>query len=407
MKSERAKVLHEILGAPLVAHVLKAVRDAGVADVLVVVGCQAGEVRAVAGPEAAFVEQEEQKGTGHALLCCGKVLAGFAGDLLVLAGDAPLVRPETLRAMLESHRRAGADATILSAVVESPAGYGRVVRDAEGRFLRIVEDADAAPQERSIREINSGAYVFRTPRVLGALREVRPENAQREYYLPDVLKAMKTIEVVRTDDPAEALGVNTRRELAATAAALRRRILDRHMDAGVSIVDPGTTYIEDGVEIAPDAVIHPFTVIRRGVRIGPGCHVGPFSHLRGETVLEERAEIGNFVEVKKSRVGARSKAKHLAYLGDATLGADVNIGAGTITANYDGAKKHPTVIEDGASTGSNTVLVAPVRLGKGAKTGAGAVVPRGEVKAGTLVVGVPARPLARKSAPARAGRGKT
>lgn len=400
MKSERAKVLHEVMGAPLLVHVLQAVRDAGIADALVVVGHQADEVRAAAGAGPVFVEQKEQKGTGHAVLCCEKALAGFSGDVLVLAGDAPLIRASTIRAMLELHRKSGAEATFLSAEVADPRGYGRVVR---GPQVRIVEDADATDAEKAIREINSGAYVFRAPRLFKALKDVRAENAQREYYLPDALRSLAKVEVCRTDDPAEALGVNSRRDLATVSSALRRRILDRHMDAGVTIADPDTTYIEEGVEISADVVIHPFSVIRKGVVIGPGCHVGPFSHLRGETVLEEGAEVGNFVEVKKSRIGPGSKAKHLSYLGDATLGAKVNIGAGTITANYDGRQKHPSVLEDGASTGSNTVLVAPVRLGKGAKTGAGAVVAKGEVKPGTVVVGVPARPLVRK-APATKGR---
>jgi bifunctional UDP-N-acetylglucosamine pyrophosphorylase/glucosamine-1-phosphate N-acetyltransferase len=397
MKSDRAKVLHEVLGAPAICHVLQAVRDAGVADLLVVVGYQADLVREAAGT-ATFVEQKEQRGTGHAVLCCEKALAGFDGDVFVLAGDAPLITPATLRRMLEEHRRRGADATFLSAVVPDPAGYGRVIRR-DGRFEKIVEEADATEEEKRVAEINSAAYVFRVPRIFEALRKVGTANAQKEYYLPDALTGK--VHVVRTDDPAEALGINSRRDLATVAACLRRRIVERHQEAGVTIVDPGTTWIDAGVEVGADTVIEPFTVIRRGVRIGSRCHVGPFSHLRGETRLEDGAEIGNFVEVKKSTIGRGSKAKHLAYLGDATLGADVNIGAGTITANYDGKNKNPTVIEDGASTGSNTVLVAPVRLGKGAKTGAGAVVPKGEVPAGAVVVGVPARPIVKAK-----GRGK-
>ncbi len=396
MKSDRAKVLHDAMGAPLIAHVLQAVREAGLADILVVVGHQADQVRSAAGEGVAFVDQPEQEGTGHALLCCAEALRDFRGDLVVLAGDAPLVRPATLRTMLEVHRKAGVEATFLSAEVSDARGYGRIVRDSNGRFLRIVEEVDASPAEKSIREINSGAFVFRAPKIFDALRDVGARNAQNEYYLPDALQGLSKVEVVKTEDPSEVLGVNSRRDLAIIAAILKRRILERHLDAGVSILDAETTYIEEGVQIAPEAIIHPFTVLRRGVVVGPGCHVGPFAHLRGETVLQEGAEVGNFVEVKQSKIGPASKAKHLSYLGDATLGARVNIGAGTITANYDGKRKHPTVIEEGASTGSNTVLVAPVRLGKGAKTGAGAVVLKGEVEAGALVVGVPARPLVRK-----------
>ena len=405
MKSERAKVLHEILGAPVLSYVLKAVREANISDILVVVGYQADLVRKATGDGVKFVEQKEQLGTGHAVLCCEKALAGFDGAIFILAGDAPLVSAASLRAMLDTQRTTGVAAVFLSASLENPSGYGRVLRAADGRFIRVVEDADATAQEKTIREVNSGAYLFHAPRLFEALRKVRTENVQGEYYLPDVLPVLGKVAVVQAQDATEAMGVNSRRELAALSEILRRRILERHMDAGVTIVDPGTTYIEDEVRIEPDTVVEPFSVIRRGVAIGPGCHVGPFAHLRGAAVLEEKAEVGNFVEVKKSRIGPRSKAKHLSYLGDATLGADVNIGAGTITANYDGVRKHETFIDDGASTGSNTVLVAPVRLGRGAKTGAGAVVPKGEVRPGSVVVGVPARPIKKRKL-ARAGRGR-
>lgn len=404
MKSDRAKVLHEVLGRPVLQYVLRHLRQAGVADILVVVGHQADKVKAAA-PDCRYVEQKEQKGTGHALLCAEPELAGFAGDLFVLAGDAPLIGPNTLLRMLEEHRAAGRDATFLSACLDDPTGYGRVLRDrATGKFLRFVEEADASPEEKNIPECNSGAYVLRAPAVFGALREVRPNNAKNELYLTDALAVLasrgRPVDACRSRNPAEIYGINTRRDLVAATNFLRWKILEYHMDNGVTVVDPSTTFIEDDVTIGSDTVIHPFSVIRRGVLIGRGCEVGPFAHLRPGTVLEDGAEIGNFVEVKKSRVGPHSKAKHLTYLGDAILGAHVNIGAGTITANYDGTRKHPTVIEDGVQTGSNTVLVAPVRVGKGAKTGAGAVVAKGEVPPGAVVVGVPARPLRPKTLPA-------
>ena len=400
MKSERAKVLHSLLGRPVLEYVLRSLRQAGVEDIVVVVGHQAEQVQKVAAG-CRFVSQAEQKGTGHALALCEPALAGYGGDLFVLAGDAPLLGAETLRRMLQEHRAAGRDATFLSANLGDPSGYGRVLRDpGNGRFLRFVEEADAGPAEKGITECNSSDYVFRAPAVFEALREVKPDNRKGELYLTDALGILvakgRAVEACRAADPAEIRGINSRRDLVETVAILRRRIIERHLDNGVTVVDPSTTYIEEDVTIGADTVILPFTIIHRGVTIGKGCEVGPFSRLRSGTVLEDTAEIGNFVEVKNSRVGRHSKAKHLTYLGDAVLGANVNIGAGTITANYDGVRKHQTVLEDGVHAGANTVFVAPVRVGKGASTGAGAVVPRGEVPPGALVAGVPAKPLRKR-----------
>lgn len=403
MKSERPKVLHEVLGRPVLDFVLRNLRQAGVSDILVVVGHQADKVKAAA-PGCRFVEQKEQKGTGHALLQVRPELGAYAGDLFVVAGDAPLVGPNTLQRVLDDHRANGRDATFLSACLDDPTGYGRVVRDkGSGRFLRFAEEVDATPEEKNIPECNSGEYVFRCPAIFEALREVRPDNRKGELYLTDALAVLagkgRPVDSVRSLNPNEIYGINSRRDLVAATNFIRWKILEYHMDHGVTVVDPSTTFIEEDVTIGQDSVIQPFTVIRRGVVIGRECEVGPFAQLRAGTVLEDHAEIGNFVEVKNSHVGGHSKAKHLTYLGDATLGEHVNIGAGTITANYDGKKKHRTVVEDGVHTGSNTVLVAPVRLGKGAKTGAGAVVVRGEVPPGAVVVGVPARPVGKKPAP--------
>jgi bifunctional UDP-N-acetylglucosamine pyrophosphorylase/glucosamine-1-phosphate N-acetyltransferase len=397
MKSERAKVLHEVLGRPVLDHVVRNLRQAGVEDILVVVGHQADKVKAAA-PGCRFVEQREQKGTGHALSTAEPELRGFEGDLFVLAGDAPLVRADTLLRMLDEHRKAGRDATFLSACLDDPTGYGRVVRDrGSGKFLRFVEEIDATPEQKNIPECNSGEYVFRVPAIFEALREIGSDNRKGELYLTDALGVLvargRAVDACRSGNPNEIFGINSRRDLVACTNFLRWKILEYHMDHGVTVVDPSTTFIEEDVTIGPDTVVQPFTVIRRGVVIGRHCEVGPFAQLRAGTVLEDGAEIGNFVEVKNSRIGPHSKAKHLSYLGDATLGANVNVGAGTITANYDGVRKNPTVIEDGAHTGSNTVLVAPVKVGKGAKTGAGAVVVRGEVPPGAVVVGVPARPV--------------
>jgi bifunctional UDP-N-acetylglucosamine pyrophosphorylase/glucosamine-1-phosphate N-acetyltransferase len=407
MKSGKAKVLHGLLGRPLIHYVLRSLDAAGVKDVVVVVGYQEEAVRKAAGPDVAFVRQAEQKGTGHAVLCAERALKGASGEVLVVAGDAPLTTPETIEAMVAAHRKAGAAATVLTCCIDDPRGYGRIVRDESGKFQRIVEEADAGEKERLIQEVNSGAYVFTARELFRALREVAPNPKKGEIYLTDVLPVLmshqRVVATHRASDPAEVYGINTRRDLVAATNFLRWRILERHMDAGVTIVDPSTTYIEEDAAIGADTVILPYTVIEHDVTIGRGCEVGPFSHLRPGTVLEDGAEVGNFVEVKKSRIGRGSKAKHLTYLGDATLGAGVNIGAGTITANYDGKNKHATVIGDGVHIGSNTVLVAPVKIGKGATTGAGAVVLAGrDVPAGDVVAGVPARSL--KARPAAAKR---
>lgn len=400
MKSARAKVLHDILGAPVLSYVLTAAHDAGLADVMIVVGHQADEVKKAAGDGYAFVTQPEVKGTGEAVLRCAGALKGFDGDVVVLCGDAPLVPASVITTMVHLHRHTKAAATVFTACIDDPAGYGRIVRDSQGRFVKIVEHDDATKDELRIDEVNSGTYVFRACELFEALGKLTPSK-KGELYLPAVLAAWvaadKLVETVRSKNPPEAFGINTRKDLLAATNYMRWKILDHHLAQGVGIVDASTTFIEQGVEIGQDTIVHPFTVIRRGVKIGSRCQVGPFAHLRDGTVLEDEAEIGNFVEVKKSRVGRHSKAKHLSYLGDATIGAKVNIGAGTITANYDGKHKHPTVIEDGAFTGCNTVLVAPVKLGKNSKTGAGAVVPRGrDVKEGEVVAGVPARPLKKK-----------
>lgn len=398
MNSSRAKVLHTLVGRPVVQHVVNAARTAGVGDVTLVVGYQGDAVRkAIAG--VAFVDQTDPRGTGDAVNRCRGAFSGFDGEVLVLCGDAPLISAETIRSMVLGGRERKADAVMLTCCVDDPAGYGRIKRDErDGHFLGIVEEADATEEERGIREINSGAYVFKARPLFEALATLKPDNAKGEYYLTDVLRwfgrSGLRVETAKPLDATEVYGINDRRDLVAATNFLRWRVLDHHMAGGVTIVDPSTTFIEADVQIGRDTIVHPFCVIRAGVTIGEGCQVGPFAHLREGTVLRDGAEIGDYVETKNTTVGKKSKAKHLSYLGDATLGDGVNIGAGTITANYDKGVKSRTVIEDGVHTGCNTVLVAPVKLGKNSKTGAGAVVPRGQdVPAGAVVVGVPAKPL--------------
>jgi len=410
MKSKRPKVLHEIAGRPMVRLVLDAVRAAGAERVIVVVGHGAEDVRAAIGDAGVeFVVQAEQLGTGHAVMQAEPLLADHAGPVVITCGDTPLLRPETIADLLDTHRRNGAAASVLSAVVDDPAGYGRIVRgDGPGRLLRIVEHADATETELAIREVNSGTYCFDGRRLFAALRVIAPDNAQGEYYLPDAVHVLARdggrVQAVTAADADEILGVNTRVELARAEGIFRRRIAERWMLEGVTIVDPDTVYIDADVSLARDVTVLPFTFIRgntridedcrigphadiadsviekgasversvvRGSRIGPDCAVGPYAYLRPGTVLEERARAGTFVEIKKSRIGSDSKVPHLSYVGDARIGHDVNIGAGTITCNWDGFNKYETVIEDGARIGSNTNLIAPVRVGAGAFTGAG------------------------------------
>jgi bifunctional UDP-N-acetylglucosamine pyrophosphorylase/glucosamine-1-phosphate N-acetyltransferase len=441
MKSRHAKVLHEVAGLPLVSHVVRAAFKLAPEAIYVVVGHQAEEVeRAVrenaarlvrggadASPGLRFVRQAQQRGTGHAVMAARDELAGKSGSLIILAGDGPMIKGETLRRLADRHRAERNDATILTVKMDDPTGYGRIIRDGEGRFLRCVEQKDGSPEELSVREVGVSIYCFEIPALLAALDDLNTDNAQGEYYLTDVpgiiLARGERVGLFCHDDPAEVLGVNTRVELAELERRLREEKLRQLMLAGVTLIDPATTYVHQDVQIGPDTVIHPQVIIEGASRIGSGCSiqswtrlrnveieddvsirnstviedcvvrrgasVGPFARLRMHSEVGEKAALGNFVEVKKSRVGRETKAQHLSYLGDATLGERVNIGAGTVTCNYDGARKHETVIEDDVKIGSDTMLVAPVRVGRGSKTGAGAVVTK-DVPPDSLAVGVPA-----------------
>jgi len=412
MRSSVAKVLHPLLGQPLLWYPLEACRAAGVGRTVAVVGHQAEEVRERLGaPDVDFALQAEQKGTGHAVLCAREALLGFRGTVLVLCGDVPLLRPETLGRLAAAHVASGALGTVLSMKPGDPAGYGRLVRDAQGRLLRIVEERDASPTERSIGEVNTGTYALELPWAWDALDAVGTGNAQGEYYLTDVVAAAARegrAASLLLEDSEEVMGINSRAHLAEAAAALRRRINGAWMEAGVTIEDPLSTWIEPGVVLAPDvtvgpgcrlegttrvadgaridqgavvsdseigrgAHVKPYCVISEA-RVGPGAQVGPFAHLRPGATLLEDARVGNFVEMKKAVLGKGSKANHLTYLGDATVGEKANIGAGTITCNYDGIHKHKTTIGDGAFIGSNTSLVAPVTVGAGATVAAGSTV---------------------------------
>jgi bifunctional UDP-N-acetylglucosamine pyrophosphorylase/glucosamine-1-phosphate N-acetyltransferase len=410
MKSARPKVLHAAAGRTLIDYVLDAAASLSPATVTVVVGHQGEDVARwiAARPGVRAVVQEPQLGTAHAVLQAQGALDGQAGTLVLLSGDVPLLSTGTLRALLDSHVTAGAAATVLTSRLKNPYGYGRIVRDG-GAIARIVEERDASPDERAIDEINTGVYAFEAASLFPALHGIASSNAQGEYYLTDLVAAFRQagrpVATVSVTDSREILGVNCRADLARVGAIVRQQVNERLMAAGVSIVDPATTYVDAGVTIGPDTVIHPNVYLEGRTRIGSNCEIlpnvrivdavigdhvvinsftvitestvasdvriGPFAHLRPGSDVRAGAHIGNFVELKKTVFGEGSKASHLSYLGDATIGAGVNIGAGTITCNYDGVNKNQTVIGDGAFIGSDSQLVAPVTVGEGAYVAAG------------------------------------
>jgi len=414
MKSGLVKVLHPVAGRPMVAWPVEAARSAGAEPVVLVIGHQAEAVGEYFKPakDIRTALQEEQLGTGHAVSCSREALAGFNGTVLILCGDTPLLRFETLVRMIELHRSGNAALTMLTAMLENPYGYGRVVRDNSGRVRRIVEQKDASQDVQKIQEINSGIYCMESDFLFANIDGIGLENAQNEYYLTDLVAIASakglTCLALPVDDPEEILGVNDRQQLAEAGSVLRRRINRDLMMSGVTLIAPEQTYIDYGVEISPDTVIHPnchisgstviagSCVIETGTsisdcRIGNGCHikagsvlegaelhehvsVGPMAHLRPGTVLYSHVKVGNFVETKKAIMGEGSKASHLTYLGDTEIGRDVNIGCGTITCNYDGVNKHRTVIGDGVFIGSDVQLVAPVTVGSNSLVAAGTTV---------------------------------
>lgn len=401
MKSSRSKVLHQLFGKSIIEYGVDAVRKSGIREVHVVAGSNRQPLKALLGDHVNIVFQRERLGTGNAVERVYPLLKGFAGDLLVLAGDAPLIRAETLRQFRKQHAKGKAHASILTAELENPQGYGRILRDAENNVLGIREELDATPEEKQVREVNSSIYFFKSRELFEALKKIEPANRKGEYYLTDVIELFRKrsliVKAYALARGKELLGINTRKDLAMAAKEVGRRNIEFQMAKGVTVVSPDTTYIESGVAIGPDTVIYPFTYIERDVKIGKNCRIGPFCKIRSGSRIKDGAVIGSFVEVVRSSVGENSLVKHLTYLGDATIGRDVNIGAGTVTANFDGKKKYRTRVGDKAFIGCDTVLIAPVSVGKGAKTGAGSVIPkRCNVPAKATVVGVPARLLERK-----------
>lgn len=411
MKSALPKVLHKVGGKPMVQHVLDAAKTAGAVQNIVVIGFGAESVQQAIGSQAEFAIQAEQLGTGHAVMQTKDMLANAQGTIMVLCGDTPLLRGELLLKLYQQHQAQGAKATVLTAVMPDPSGYGRVIRGQDQQVLRIVEQKDAPPGELGVNEINTGIYCFEAKALFAALAGITPDNNQGEYYLTDVIGILvnqgDTVWAVAADDYQDTMGINSRVQLAEAEQILRKRKITALMESGVTVMDPASTFVDQEVVVGPDTVIYPFTwlqgrtVIGCGCEIGPntriantsigdnavlsftyahdcsvgsGVTVGPYVHLRPDTQLADNVKVGNFVEIKNSNIGLGSKVPHLSYIGDTDIGAKVNIGSGTITVNYDGKQKHRTTIEDNVFVGCNTNLVAPVKVGNGAYVAAGSTI---------------------------------
>lgn len=411
MKSKLYKVLHPVCGKPMVQHVVEQVSQLGLQEAVTIVGHGAELVKKQLGEQSKFALQAEQLGTAHAVAQAASLLEQETGTTLVICGDTPLITAETMEALLQHHEEMGAKATVLTAYIEDPTGYGRIVRNDKGYVEKIVEHKDASADERRIREINTGTYCFDNQALFESLKKVSNENVQGEYYLPDVIEILKKegsiVSAYQTDRFEETLGVNDRIALSQAEDIMKKRINRKHMMNGVTLIDPNNTYISSDAVIGNDTIIYPGTVIEGETTIGSDCvigphttlkdsevgngtairqstvhnsrigndvAIGPFAHIRPDSVIGNDVRVGNFVEIKKSIFGDGSKASHLSYIGDAEVGVDVNLGCGSITVNYDGENKFKTVIGDGAFIGCNSNLVAPVTVGEGAYVAAGSTI---------------------------------
>ncbi|HBF37763.1 MAG TPA: bifunctional UDP-N-acetylglucosamine diphosphorylase/glucosamine-1-phosphate N-acetyltransferase GlmU [Firmicutes bacterium] len=422
MKSKLPKVLHPLLGRPMLQYTVDAAKQVGSSRTIVVVGFEGQQVIDTLGSELEYVWQKEQKGTGHAVMMARDILSTLAGDLLILYGDTPLLKAETIKALVDAKRGQQAMAAVLTTQLKNPAGFGRIIRDENGNIISIIEDKDATAAQKEFKEVNTGVYCFDIPHLLQALSEITPRNAQGEYYLTDVIKifVQKGLKVTGfvTDAAEEVMGPNDRIQLANTENFLKQVINQKWMSRGVTIQDPLFTYIGPEVQIGQDTTIFPGTFLMGKTiigenctigphtrivdsvideqtaiqfsqiietHLGPGNNVGPYAYTRPGTVTAANVKIGDFVEIKNSQIGNKTKVPHLSYIGDSQVGAGVNIGCGTITCNYDGVHKYRTVIQDDAFIGSNTNLVAPVMVGEGATVGAGSTITK-EVPAKSLAI---------------------
>ncbi|PIQ90180.1 MAG: bifunctional UDP-N-acetylglucosamine diphosphorylase/glucosamine-1-phosphate N-acetyltransferase GlmU [Candidatus Omnitrophica bacterium CG11_big_fil_rev_8_21_14_0_20_41_12] len=399
MKSALPKVLHKLCSRPMLGYVLDLVAGLKPKQVVAVLGNQQGLVRKVIPKGIKIVIQKKLIGTADAVKAGLSALKGFKGTVLVLYGDIPLLKKETLKKLIDYHFENNVDATLLTTTLKKPFGYGRIMRDKYSSVCGIVEEKDADEVQKDIKEINTGIIAFRKDRLAENLKYIRPNNRKKEYYLTDIIEILAKrdylVDAVKVDDPQEALGINTRAELAKANSLMQKTINDKFMQNGVTIMDPASTFISFGTKIGADTVIYPFTVIESNVKIGKRCSVGPFAHLREGVELKDDVTAGNFIEMVRSRIGVKTFVKHFSYIADSSVGSNVNIGAGTVTANFDGIKKNHTIIENNVKIGSDTVIVAPAKIGKFAVTGAGSVITK-NIPDRTVVVGVPARILTKK-----------
>jgi bifunctional UDP-N-acetylglucosamine pyrophosphorylase/glucosamine-1-phosphate N-acetyltransferase len=401
MKSDTPKVLHPVCSRPMLGYVLDLVRDLKIKKAIAVLGYKREAVKKLLTPGIKIAIQRRLIGSGDAVRAAGNLLKGFKGTVLVLYGDNPLLKKETVSQLLKHHIESNSDATVLTAEVDKPSGYGRILRDKYGSILGIVEEKDADDFQKDIKEINTGIICFNKDKLFANLRYLKPDNLKKEYYLTDIIgifyKKGYLVDHVKVSDINEALGINNRSDLAKANCLMQKRLNEELMQRGVTLVDPDSSFISYGTKIGQDSTIYPFTVIERNVKIGKRCRIGPFVHLRENTEIQDDVAVGNFLEIVRSKISSHSRAKHFCYIADSRIGGKVNIGAGTVTANFDGKKKSSTIIKNGAFIGSDTILIAPVKIGKGAITGAGSVVLKNKnVADNTVVVGVPAKTLKRK-----------
>ena len=401
MKSDIPKVLHTVCGKPIMRYVLDIAKALGSLKTYVVLGHKSNVVKKVLGDSIIAVEQSKMLGTADAVKCTENYFRNYRGDVLIMCADTPLLDKATVKRVVQKRKKTKTACTFLTAVVHNPKGYGRIIRGNGGGVVAIREDKDAVGFERDIAEINVGVYCCQSKELFKALKEIKMNKKKKEFYLTDIIEFFfengLKVTTVETEDPSEVLGINTREDLAMAEAISRQKILKDFMLQGVTIVDPNTTYIDANAKIGYDTVIHPCTFIEADVCIDSNCQIGPFARIRSGVRIDNKVEIGNFTEVSRAKVGSGTFMKHFSYVGDSSVGADVNIGAGMVTANFDGQKKHPTKIADGAFIGSGAILVAPAKIGKKAVIGAGSVVPKGKIiPDGSVAVGIPAQIISKK-----------